>query len=152
MDNILGRFMSSSWLIISWTMVLVQSSFHTTWATLFEMELELTRMKWKWTITQTRTRGHETHHYKFHRTKRWATVFRHKLLIPAIVGRSASRKYSTVINVIQPLSLVLDWRLANFFSNEYSHYFGILLDFSFFCNENWHNWTTFEQKSSENWY
>ena len=44
-------------------MVLVQTSFHITWPSLFEMELELTRLKWKWTRTQTRTRGHETHPY-----------------------------------------------------------------------------------------
>ena len=49
-------------------MVLVQSSFHTTWASLGiwnGARTRLTRLKWKWTRKLTRTRGHETHQYFF---------------------------------------------------------------------------------------
>ena len=43
-----------------------KTTFHTTWASLFEMELELNLLDWnvnELLRTQTRTRGHETHLY-----------------------------------------------------------------------------------------
>ena len=42
----MGRFMSSSWLIISFTSSIPEWSFQTTWASLFEMELEPNLLDW----------------------------------------------------------------------------------------------------------